>query len=198
MTTTDTATTVTRGRPRSAEADAAIEQATVDLLVSEGYAGLTMSGVAHRAGVSTATLYRRWRSKLELVVDVLAGRAEQYPVPDTGTLEGDCRSILQNLVDKARTTQSTPLMAGLVGEIGRNPELATALRANLITPRREALYEVFRRAKARCELASGIDIGVASDLLFGPLYHRLLFTGEPVTARVADKLCALVLKAVSA
>jgi AcrR family transcriptional regulator len=199
--TADTAaasTTATRGRPRSAEADAAIEQATVDLLATEGYANLTMSGVAHRAGVSTATLYRRWSSKLELVVDVLAERAEQYPVPDTGTLEGDCRAILENLVDKARTTQSTPLMAGLVGEIGRNPELATALRANLIGPRREALFEVFRRAKTRGELASGVDIGVASDLLFGPFYHRLLFTGEPVTPRVADKLCDLVLKAVSA
>ena len=188
--------TVTRGRPRSAEADAAIRQATVDLLVADGYAGLTMSGVAVQAGVSTATLYRRWRSKLDLVVDVLAMRAEESPVPDTGTLEGDCRSMLHTLVDKARTTQSTPLMAGLVGEIGRNPELAAALRANLITPRREALYEVFRRAKGRGELASGIDIGVASDLLFGPLYHRLLFTGEPVTPRVADTLCDLVLKAI--
>src|SRR5207302_1478331 len=104
------------GRPRSAEADAAIRQATVDLLATEGYAGLTMSGVAARAGVSTATLYRRWRSKLDLVLDVLAARAEESPVPDTGTLEGDCRAVLHNLVEKARTTQSTPLMAGLVGE----------------------------------------------------------------------------------
>jgi len=81
---TDTATT--RGRPRSAEADAAIQEATVDLLATEGYAGLTMSGVAQQAGVSTATLYRRWHSKLDLVVEVLATRAEESPVPDTGTL----------------------------------------------------------------------------------------------------------------
>src|SRR5438270_13278542 len=99
--------TATRGRPRSAEADAAIREATVDLLAQEGYAGLTMSGVAHEAGVSTATLYRRWHSKLELVIDVLAMRAEESPVPDTGTLEGDCRSMLQILVDKARTTPTT-------------------------------------------------------------------------------------------
>src|SRR5438270_13759318 len=110
---TDTAT-ASRGRPRSAEADAAIRQATVDLLVDDGYAGLTMSGVAHRAGVSTATLYRRWRSKLDLVVDVLALRAEESPVPDTGSLEGDCRSMLRALVDKARSTETTPIMAGLV------------------------------------------------------------------------------------
>jgi AcrR family transcriptional regulator len=193
----DTAT-ASRGRPRSAEADAAIQQATVELLALEGYAGLTMSGVAHRAGVSTATLYRRWHSKLGLVVDVLAARAEESPVPDTGTLEGDCRAILRSLVDKARTTLTTPIMAGLVGEIGRNPELAAALRANLIAPRRQVLNEVFRRAQARGEMRPDIDIAIASDLLFGPLYHRLLITGEPMTVRVADKLCDLVLKAVAA
>lgn len=189
--------TASRGRPRSAEADAAIRQATVDLLAAEGYAGLTMSGVAHEAGVSTATLYRRWHSKVELVVDVLAIRAEESPVPDTGSLEGDCRAILQDLVQKARTTQSTPIMAGLVGEIGRNPELRDALRANLIAPRRQVLNEIFRRAQTRGELADDLDVGIAADLLFGPLYQRLLVTGEPVTARVADKLCDLVLKALA-
>src|SRR2546423_15481019 len=60
-----------RGRPRSPEADEAIRVATVDLLTTDGYANLTMSGVAAPAGVSTATPYRRWRSKLDLVVDVL-------------------------------------------------------------------------------------------------------------------------------
>lgn len=187
----------TRGRPRSAEADAAIRQATVDLLVADGYAGLTMSGVAHRAGVSTATLYRRWRSKLDLVTDVLALRAEESPVPDTGSLEGDCRSMLHALVDKARTTKTTSILAGLVGEIGRNAELASALRANLIAPRRETLKQVFRRAEARGELNPHVEVGLAADLLFGPVYHRLLVTGEPVTARVADKLCDLVLKAIT-
>jgi AcrR family transcriptional regulator len=190
-------TTASRGRPRSVEADAAIQEATVDLLATEGYAGLTMSGVAHQAGVSTATLYRRWHSKLELVVDVLAVRAEESPVPDTGSLEGDCRAILQDLVQKARTTQSTPIMAGLIGEIGRNPELRDALRANLIAPRRQALNEIFHRAQERGELAGDLDVGIAADLLFGALYQRLLVTGEPVTPRVADKLCDLVLKAIA-
>jgi AcrR family transcriptional regulator len=185
------------GRPRSTEADEAIRQATIDLLATVGYANLAMSGVATRAGVSTATLYRRWHSKLDLVVDVLGAKAEESPVPDTGSLEGDCRVLLQTLVDKARTTQSTPLLAGLVGEIGHNPELASALRAHLMGPRRAALNEVFTRAKARGELRRGVDVSLAADLLFGPLYHRLLITGEPVTARIADKLADLVLLAVA-
>lgn len=196
MTDVTATATVARGRPRSPEADAAIRQATVDLLATEGYANLTMSGVATEAGVSTATLYRRWSSKLELVVDVLAARAEEQPVPDTGSLEGDCRAIVHTLVDKARTTPSTPLLAGLVGEIPRNPELGEALRATLIGPRRQAFNEVFARAAKRGELRKGVDAELAADLLFGPLYHRLLFTGAPVTAKVADELADLVLKAI--
>ena len=185
------------GRPRSVEADEAIRAATVELLAADGYANLTMSGVAARAGVSTATLYRRWRSKLDLVVDVLGARAEETPVPDTGSLEGDCRAVLHALVGKARTSQMTRLMAGLVGELGKNPELAAALRTHLIGPRRVALNEVFARADRRGELRPDVDVNVAADLLFGPLYHRLLVTGEPVTARVADKLTDLVVRAVA-
>ena len=186
-----------RGRPRSPEADDAIRAATVDLLTTEGYANLTMSGVAAEAGVSTATLYRRWRSKLDLVVDVLGARAEETPVPDTGSLEGDCRAVLHALVDKVRTSQMTPLMAGLVGEIGRNPELANALRTHLIGPRRTALHEVFARAANRGEVRPDVDASVAADLLFGPMYHRMLITGEPVTTRVADVLADLVIRAVA-
>jgi tetracycline repressor-like protein len=124
-------------------------------------------------------------------------RAEESPVPDTGSLERDCRALLQVLVDKARTTQVTPLMAGLVGEIGRNAELADALRTALIGPRRAAVTEVFARAGERGELRDGVDVELAADLLFGPVYHRLLFTGAPVTPRVADKLADLVVRAVA-
>src|SRR2546425_12328011 len=88
---TDTAT-VHRGRPRSAEADAAIRQATVDLLVAEGYANLTMSGVAARAGVSTATLYRRWSSQLELGVDRPPARGAGNPPPHTRSPQGERRA----------------------------------------------------------------------------------------------------------
>src|SRR2546425_10207315 len=99
---TDTAT-VHRGRPRSAEADAAIRQATVDLLVAEGYANLTMSGVAARAGVSTATLYRRWSSKVELGVGVLTARAGENPLPATRSPGGGCPAGGENPGNKART-----------------------------------------------------------------------------------------------
>jgi AcrR family transcriptional regulator len=196
--TTTTGTAVPVGRPRSAEADLAITTATLELLASEGYGGLTMSGVAAAAGVSTATLYRRWRSKVELVVGVLLARAEEHPIPDTGSLAGDVRAFLRNVV---RAAQARPgggsMMAGLVGDISRNPELAHAFRTVLVAPRRAALVDMLDRAAARGELRAGIDYDVVADLLVGAIYNRLLVTGQPITVRVADKLADLVVRAVS-
>lgn len=186
------------GRPRSAEADAAIRQATIDLLAEEGYANLTMSGVAATAGVSTATLYRRWRSKVDLVVDVLSVKSEERPLPDTGTLRGDCRAWLRQLVDGMRETTSGPLMAGLVGEIGRNAELADALRTTLIGPRRAAFVELLERAERRGELRAGVDHELVIDLLSAPIYHRVLFTGAPISRGLADKVVDMVLEGVAA
>ena len=186
------------GRPRRAEADAAIRQATIDLLAEEGYANLTMSGVAATAGVSTATLYRRWRSKVDLVVDVLSVKSEERPLPDTGTLRGDCRAWLRQLVDGMRETTSGPLMAGLVGEIGRNAELADALRTTLIGPRRAAFVELLERAERRGELRPGVDHELVIDMLSAPIYHRVLFTGAPISRGLADKVVDMVLEGVAA
>lgn len=186
------------GRPRSAEADEAIRAATLELLAEAGYAGLTMSGVAGRAGVSTATLYRRSRSKVDLVVDVLQARNEQRPVPDTGSLDGDCRVLLHGIVDAVRASHvsSGAIMAALVGELGRNDELARAYRQSLLAPRRAAVAAMLDRAAARGELRAGLDYDVVNDLLAGAIYSRLLVSGKPVTHRVADHLADLVVRAI--
>jgi AcrR family transcriptional regulator len=186
------------GRPRSAEADDAIRQATIDLLATDGFANLTMSGVASTAGVSTATLYRRWRSKVDLVVDVLSVRADERPVPDTGTLRGDLRSWLRQMVASMQETTAGPIMAGIVGEIGRNPELAQALRTHLIAPRRAAFTDALDRAERRGEFRKGLDRDLVADMLSAPIYHRVLITGAPISKAFADKLVDLVLEAVTA
>src|SRR5437764_7831052 len=91
------------GRPRSEEADRAIVQATVDALVTEGYAGLSIEGVAARAGVGKATIYRRYASKAELLVEAVSERACIDDVlPDTGDLRADLTSIMRGLIDRLR------------------------------------------------------------------------------------------------
>jgi len=186
-----------QGRPRSEAADAAIQEATLDLLASGGYANLTMSGVAARAGVSTATLYRRWTSKLELVVATFVARAGERTIPDKGSLRDDVTALMRDVVDRFTTTTSGRIIRGLVDEIGRNPELADALRENLVLPRRAAMAEMLGRAATRGELRPGLDADVVMDLMFGPLYHRLLITGETVTPRVMRALTDLVLHAIA-
>jgi len=186
------------GRPRSPEADLAIREATLELLATEGYANLTMCGVAAAAGVSTATLYRRWRSKLELVVGVLRARVEERPMPNTGSLAGDCRALVRSQVESVLTTASGAVMAGLVGELARNPELAEAFRSTLVQPRRRELYEMLDRAASRGELRPGVDYDTVADLLYGPLNNRLLVTGESVDFALADELADLVVRAIGA
>lgn len=182
------------GRPRSPAADAAIRDATLDLLRTEGYANLTMAGVAATAGVSTATLYRRWHSKLDLVVHVLQALAEDWPVPDTGSLEGDCRALLDMLA--ARLSSTGPIMRGLVSEFTHNQELADAMRRHLILPRRAAMVAVLDRAARRGELRPGVDYDLVFDILAGALYYRFAVLGRPATEAVVDDLTDLVLRAV--
>jgi len=198
-TTTATGAPTPVGRPRSPEADEAIRAATLELLAELGYGGLTMSGVAATAGVSTATLYRRWSSKIELVVDVLHAKSEQRPVPDTGTLDGDCRAILHGMVDamNASHVSSGAIMAALIGELGRNSDLSRAYRANLLAPRRAAMADMLDRAAARGELMAGLDYDLVNDLLAGAIYSRLLVSGKPLTHKVADQLADLVVRAIS-
>jgi AcrR family transcriptional regulator len=186
-----------RGRPRSTAADESIRQAAIDLLSESGYDGLTMAGVAHAAGVSTATLYRRWRSKNDLVVGVLKEAADETPVPDTGSLEGDCRAVLRQLVANMSQPTTGPLLAGLISAMSHDRDLADAMRSNLIAPRRAAFRALLQRARARGEVAEGLDDDLVTDLFFGPVYQRLLVTGRPLTPRVADRLADLVVRAIT-
>lgn len=187
-------TSVGRGRPRSSEADQAIEASTLVLLEEEGFAGMTMAGVAARAGVSTATLYRRWPSKLDLVVGVLARLGEDSPVIDTGSLAGDLTVLLTTTATKL-TGESGRLFEGLVGDGLRHPALSDALRVQLLAPRRAVLVAMLERAAARGEIPQPEDASVTISLITGALYERRLISGEPITPSTVRSLVTLLLRA---
>lgn len=187
-----------RGRPRSATADAAIRQATLDLLRKEGYADLTMTGVAALAGVSTATLYRRWRSKAELVISTLEVLSPRDDLPDTGSLRGDCTQLLTRLVGRLVHGSTEMLFPGLLSEVTRDPELAEAFRTALVVPRRAWVAAVLERAERRGELRPGLDYDVVMDLLFGPVYSRVLVNGFETSDPFVEQVVDLFLRAVAA
>ena len=184
------------GRPRSPEADRAILRATVDLLADEGYGGVTMEGVATRAGVGKATVYRRWGSKVELAVDALKASIADVEVHATGSLREDLTAYVRGMVTwlMERTGQ---VMAGLSAEIQHNPELAEALRTNLVAPRRAAMLGALQAAEARGDIRPGVDLNVIVDLLVGPLYLRLLITGGPIEQATAPEIVDIVLRGVT-
>jgi AcrR family transcriptional regulator len=185
-----------RGRPRSTEADRAIVAATLSLLEEHGYAGLTMAGIADRAGVSSATLYRRYSSKEELVVGALATLVPDRPPLDTGSLEGDLRQTLHRIAE-GMSGDPGRLLLGLAGEVIRHPALAEAARVRLRLPMHENLTAMLDRAARRGEIPQGADAPAAIALIVGPL-HYWLFSGETISPTVVETLVPMVLRALGA
>lgn len=192
---TEDAPTPHRGRPRSVEADRAILETTRTILIRDGYAGLTMAGVATEAGVSSATLYRRFQCRDDLVVAALAEQDADSPIPDSGDLAADLAILIANAVRRFRGDKGQ-LILSLVAESNRNPALVESLRARLSTQRRSDIRAVFTRAIERGQIDPSIPTDLAVDLFAGPLFYRLAVTGEPVNDRVGRELGELVLRAV--
>ena len=168
-----------RGRPRSEEADRAIEAAAVELLVEVGFAGMSIEAIAARAGVGKATIYRRWPAKEDLVVQAVTRRcAEEVVIPDTGSLRDDLLVMFGDQLRRYR--RDGDILRAFAAEQWRHPELASAFRANFLTERRAAIRAVFERAVARGELPEGTDVQLLADLCPALLWHRMAVTGDPL------------------
>lgn len=180
------------GRPRDPAIDDAILQATLTVLTDDGYAGLTMDRVAAEAGVSKATIYRRWSTRRDVLLAAVDRLSAAVPVPDTGTLHGDLTAIAHGLATVFAAPSTGPLVAALLGQAARDPDLADALRTGFLASRRAAALDALRAADARGELRD-VDLDVAVDLLAAPFYYRLLVTGAPINHEVADTVVDAVL-----
>jgi AcrR family transcriptional regulator len=167
--------------------------ATLRILTEAGFSSLNFHGVAARAGIATGTIEKNWNSKLDLVIDALHEAFADYPIPDTGTLREDCCAYLRQTADGLATPGARSVIAGLVGDSVRDDELTESIRSKLVEPRLQALHTMVDRAIARGELDPDIDPAVLVDTLAGPLYHRLLITGEPIDQAAADAIVHLVL-----
>lgn len=183
-----TDSTTGRGRPRSDRADEAILAATLDLLAEHGYGGLTTDRIAHEAGVSKATIYRRWSSKDEVVLAAVRSLATDVPAPDTGSLHEDLTILVRWLASVFSRPSTARLISALVEPIARNPTLAVALRHGFLRARRSTVRTAMQRGRDRGEVRTDIDLDVAVDLLAAPFYYRVLITGEPVDEDLARRL----------
>ncbi|MFI1212118.1 TetR/AcrR family transcriptional regulator [Streptomyces sp. NPDC020802] len=158
----------------------AIRTAVFEELASVGYARMSIEGIARRAGVGKTAVYRRWRSKLHLVLDLVSAVAVQgLPVPDTGTLEGDLRLLYEVTSRALRHPVASQVIPDLQAEAARNPEIAEAMRKALREGQESVASGIVAAAQARGEVRTGIDGELALDVISGPLYWRAVVIRGP-------------------
>ncbi len=182
-----------RGRPRSETARLAILQAADALLLAGGLEAVSMDAIAQLAGVSKATMYRWWPSKEALALDAVfhdwAGQA--LPAPDLGSLRDDLLALLRPWAELVRSQPYARLIGALVTRARTDDAFGAEYDRRLVQPRREQARPIFARAMQRGEMAADIDVEVAIDLLYGPLYHRLLHGHLPLDDAFVESLVEL-------
>ena len=175
-------------RPRSLECDRAILDAALVEYATNGLDGMSVDAVAARAGVSKATIYRRYPSKAELVVAAAnAAAEEQAPVPDTGSLRADLDVALRNLRKLLHDPVVGPAKRMLLNDALRNDEIAR-MHGESVRGRRNAMKEMYRRGIERGELRPGIDLEFACDFVSAPMFYRHLVSGASISDAYIDQL----------
>jgi AcrR family transcriptional regulator len=176
------------GRPRSERARRAILKSANELLDGEGFAAVTMEAIAERAGVSKATVYRWWPNRAAVVMDgFLSTVSSEVPFPHTGYAREDIRLHMRRLTE-AFGGRIGRTVAALLAEGQADPELADALRSRWLLVRRAEAREILELGIERGELRGGLDPEVAVDVLYGPIYYRLLVGHAPLDDDFADAL----------
>ena len=186
-----TTQTATPGRPRREEAHRAILDAALELLVEVGYSALTVEGIASRAGVGKATIYRRWASKLPLVMEAF-GRLPGLEESDTGDLVADLERMLRSYLEAFSATPLGAVLPSLAGELPHNPELME-LFAPVVLSRRQPLIRALERAAARGEIPPDTDLSLAADLIVGPITVRLFFSRAKPTPKLVPAIVRIAL-----
>ncbi len=169
-----------RGRPRNPAIQKSILAASYDLLLKDGFKGVTMEKIAEQAGVSKVTVYKWWPNKAAVVMDgFLDAATDRLPVPDTGRVIDDIKIHASNLC-RFMTSHEGKMIAALIGEGQEDKVLMEAILSRYIQPRRMEAIEILRKGQERKELREGAELGLCIDLLYGPLLYRMLVTGEPL------------------
>ena len=180
-----------RGRPRSVDADARILAATYDALSEIGYVNLTVDEIVSRAGVSKATLYRRWSTKEELIVRCLQDRAIQDNPPSTGDWRRDIEQAVETMIALTNSDEGRAMVAAMIATYISSADHVVFSRQDAGPPAsiRAALCEGLDRGELRADL----DIDLTMDLLVAPLTFRMIGLGEAIPPGLAKSIVSTVL-----
>lgn len=184
-----------RGRPRDLGSQKAILDAAFTVLQQEGYGAATIERIAAEAGVAKQTIYRWWKGKAPLFLEVLARQAGQaVALPDTGDFQEDLTILLAGTFSAVSETLR-PLMRALAVEILQDEEFAGEMRDVFVQTRRANIKILTQRAIGRGELPVEADVELICDLVFGPMWYRLLFDHAPLDRNSAERLATMAARA---
>lgn len=184
---------VTAGRPRDTTVTAAILDAAMAELADNGFRGLTMDGVARRAGVGKSAIYRRWPSKVEVTAEAMRMLSvDAGPPPDTGCFTGDILALLDEVRVWLSDSRIRRVYPDLLAEAQRDPVLAEALMDHVGRPRRARAQAVLDRAAGRGDIAAGADQDLMLDAMGALVFWRLIALGRPVSDEHLRRLARLI------
>jgi AcrR family transcriptional regulator len=180
------------GRPRSPSSHTAILTAALKLLRKKGYRSVTIEGIAAEAGVGKQTIYRWWPSKAAVVLEAFARRtADRVTMPDTGSVQGDLEVFLGQAFEML-TRESGQMVRSLMSEALLDVEFSVSMREIFIASRRRALRDILIRGIKRREIPSDVDIELVIDLVYGPMWYRLLNNHAPLDKVFARQLSQMI------
>jgi AcrR family transcriptional regulator len=182
------------GRPRDAAAKDAILKAANDILEERGIAGFTIEAVAKRAGVAKTTIYRWWPSKGALAIaGFLAETAPKISYPNSGSIVSDLTEQLKRVAVVYGGVAGRVLSA-IIADGQRDPHTIAAFIEGYAGPRREDAKDILKTGIERGELRPDLDLEVALDALYGPIYYRMLVPLGPLNADWMESIARVVLR----
>ncbi len=187
-----------RGRPRCEDTRKRILTAALESLEQSGFTQTTTDDIAVRAGASKATIYRWWSTKADLVAEALRESvAQELPFPDTGDIHRDIHIQLRNFI-KILTGPRGRVFKAFLAAAQSDAEAASAFLSVWVRPRRQEAKAVLQKHQLSGRIEPSFDLDLVLDLLYGPLYFRLLSGHGKLNAAYADEIADLVLRALDA
>jgi AcrR family transcriptional regulator len=186
------------GRPRDPKTDEDILAAAIAVFRDHGAEGASLQQIAKRAGVATTTLYRRWSSKEELLVDALAfvRRAEEQPIGDYGAMNYETLLwvLTEMTPDTAGRSDIGKLVARLIGSVRSHPKLMESYWTTHLQPRRDAFNRSLAKMRDNGSLPAHSDPEIVQDMLTGALLYRFLVQPGRHTIEERRDYCRRLLK----
>lgn len=181
-----------RGRPRSEQARRAILQSTLDLLKQVGFSDLSIEAIAARAGVGKATVYRWWPNKAALVIDAFVSAVgEELRFPYSGSAPNTLREQMRRWTAVFRSPLGR-IVAAVIGAGQSEPEILRAFREHWVEPRRREAREILRKGMEEGEIRNDLDPDTILDILYGPLYFRLLVQNAELNPEFVESVFSVI------